>query len=53
LTSRRQVLAILDAKQQTTAACIGKSNAILGDFVPVSRLAKHCPQGLLVEELSF
>jgi hypothetical protein len=34
----------LDAQQQTTARCIGKGNAILGDFVPVCRLAGHRPQ---------
>jgi hypothetical protein len=53
LTGWRRILAILDAQQQATARCIGKGNAILGDFAPVCRLAGHCPQGLLVEELSF
>jgi hypothetical protein len=53
LTGWRRILSVLDAQQQPTARCIGKGNAILGDFVPVCRLAGHCPQGLLVEELSF
>jgi hypothetical protein len=50
LAGWRRIPAILDAQQQATARCIGKGNAILGDFAPVCRLAGHCPQGLLVEE---
>jgi hypothetical protein len=53
LTGWRHILPVLDAQPQTTTRCIGKGNAILGDFVPVCRLAGHRPQGLLVEELSF
>lgn len=53
LVRRWGVLVILYAQQQTTARCIGKSNAILCDLVPVGRLAGYRLQGLLVEELTL
>lgn len=45
LTRWWHILPVLDAQPQTTTRCIGKGHAILGDFVPVCRLAGHRPQG--------
>lgn len=53
LVGRRFVLAIFNAQQQAAARCMGKGDAILDDFVPISSLSGDGTQGFLVEELPF